>query len=75
MNAIPTFEDETIFCSNPRCLLHIRCNTAGVVGRGNWAVLPGGLVIGRGIYDGRMLCDACGSGRSLILDETHRTGA
>jgi hypothetical protein len=48
------------FCSNPDCLLHVRSGDAGVIGSGNWAELPDGTIIGRGIYYGLYLCDPCG---------------
>ena len=48
------------FCSNPDCLLHVRSADAAVIGAGNWAELPDGTTIGRGIYHGLYLCDPCG---------------
>ena len=48
------------FCANPACRLHVRPGDPGVSGEGNWAQIEGGVVIGRGRYDGRMLCDTCG---------------
>lgn len=48
------------FCANPACCLHVRPGETGVSGEGNWAHLDGGVVIGRGRYDGQMLCDTCG---------------
>jgi len=51
------------FCSDPGCILHVCPGDSGVKGEGNWAVLPCGAMIGRGIYDGRYYCDRCGPGR------------
>jgi hypothetical protein len=51
------------FCSDPDCVLHVCSGDPGVTGEGNWAVLPCGAMIGRGIYDSRYYCDRCGTGR------------
>jgi hypothetical protein len=41
---------------------------AGVIGTGNWAELPDGTIIGRGIYHGLSLCDPCGqTWRAVIV--------
>ncbi len=48
------------FCANPACVLHVRVREAGVVGHGEWAVRPDGVVTSRAMYAGRMLCDICG---------------
>jgi len=47
------------FCTNSGCVLHVRSGDPGVVGQGEWAVRPDGVVLSRRIVDGRMLCDAC----------------
>jgi hypothetical protein len=54
------FEKDHPFCSNPDCLLYVRVGDSGVVGFGNWAQLPDGRIVGRSIYNGIYLCDACG---------------
>lgn len=56
---MPLVESSQPFCANSHCALHVRVGDAGVEGSGNWAELEGHL-IGRGRYDGRMLCDHCG---------------
>jgi hypothetical protein len=53
------FELDTLFCSNPDCELHVRAGMPGVIGRGNWAQLCDGRVVGRSIYCGVFLCDGC----------------
>jgi hypothetical protein len=53
------FEFDLPFCSNPDCELHVRAGMPGIVGGGNWAILPGGRVVGRATYCGVFLCDAC----------------
>lgn len=57
------------FCSNADCLLHVRVGDPGVEGTGNWAVLPDGALIGRGVYDGVFLCDRCG--HELVTGAVH----
>jgi hypothetical protein len=47
------------FCANVRCILHVTSDSAGVVGWGNWAELPNGLIVGRGLIDGIPMCDLC----------------
>jgi hypothetical protein len=53
------FELDSIFCSNPDCELHVRAGMPGVAGRGSWAQLQDGRIIGRQIYCGVFLCDGC----------------
>jgi hypothetical protein len=53
-------EKEFPFCSNPDCMLYVRAGDTGVVGSGNWAELPDGRIVGRGLYSGVYLCDVCG---------------
>lgn len=55
----PFFLDGEPFCSNPSCMLHVRPGDQGVAGEGNWALVDG-LIVGRGRYGGKMLCDPCG---------------
>jgi hypothetical protein len=47
------------FCSNPSCVLHVSAGTPGVVGWGQWAELPNGLIVGRGLLNGVPVCDLC----------------
>jgi len=47
------------FCSNPSCSLHVCEGDPGVTGEGNFAQIRD-LTVGRGRYEGRMLCDVCG---------------
>ena len=54
------FESDYPFCSNLRCELHVRAGNSGVHGFGNWARMPDGRMIGRGLYNGIFLCDPCG---------------
>lgn len=49
-----------LFCENPGCVLHLRARRPGVIGAGEWAVRPDGIVTGRGRYGDRALCDLCG---------------
>jgi len=51
---------DSYFCTNPQCVLHERAGDPGVEGFGNWAVLPSGVLVGRGRYAGTYLCDPCG---------------
>jgi hypothetical protein len=53
------FETDSPFCANPDCELHVWANTPGVMGRGNWARMRDGRIIGRSTYGGVFLCDAC----------------
>jgi len=47
------------FCSNPDCELHVHAGSPGVVGWGNWAEMPDGRIIGRGLYCHLFWCDSC----------------
>ena len=47
------------FCSDPECVLHVRRGDAGVVGSGEWAVRPDGVMTSRSRIGDRMLCDVC----------------
>jgi hypothetical protein len=38
-----------------------------VQGTGNWAELPDGTLIGRGIYHGLYLCDPCGRSWRVVI--------
>lgn len=48
------------FCANPNCVLHVAPGDPGVEGHGEWATRPDGIVTGRAMYFGRVLCDLCG---------------
>jgi hypothetical protein len=61
------FESSYPFCANPDCELHVQAGDEGVNGSGNWAAMPDGRIIGRGIYYGVFLCDLCG--KNLIAYE------
>jgi hypothetical protein len=52
-------EFDSIFCANPRCVLHVRPGDANVHGSGNWAQLTDGIIVGRRRVDAIMLCDRC----------------
>jgi hypothetical protein len=57
--ALPLFEHEQPFCANTVCQLHVQAGEPDVSGFGNWAEVNG-ILIGRGRYGARMLCDPCG---------------
>ena len=50
---------DSVFCANPRCVLHVRAGDANVEGVGNWAQVANGLIIGRQQVGTIMLCDQC----------------
>jgi hypothetical protein len=52
-------EYDSIFCANPRCVLHVRPGDVNVHGSGNWAQLADGIIVGRRRVDAMMLCDQC----------------
>ena len=54
------FEHDFPFCGNAHCELHVCAGDARVEGFGNWAEMPDGRIVGRGLYDGIFLCDGCG---------------
>jgi len=56
--------DYPFFCANPTCELHVRFGAPGVRGRGNWAQMPDGRLLGRSLHGDEFLCDACGRQRS-----------
>jgi len=60
MTAEESFElaASSFFCANTACPLHVALDDP--YGGGNWAVLEGGMVVGRSRYDGKLLCDRCG---------------
>lgn len=47
------------FCSNPRCVFHVRVGDAGVVGFGDWAMLADGTTVSHRWIDDELLCDLC----------------
>jgi hypothetical protein len=58
------------FCANVDCALHVRRGDPQVDGWGDWAVRPDGVVTGRAVYDGRVLCDLCGRRERRALVDT-----
>lgn len=58
-HVVPVSEG-ALFCENPGCVLHVRARRPGVVGAGEWATRPDGIVTSRGRYGDRVLCDVCG---------------
>jgi hypothetical protein len=58
-HVVPVSEG-ALFCENPACVLHVRAQRPGVIGAGEWAVRPDGIVTSRGRYGARVLCDICG---------------
>jgi hypothetical protein len=52
-------ESDSVFCANPSCALHVRPGDANVRGRGNWADMGDGIIIGRQKMADVMLCDRC----------------
>jgi hypothetical protein len=53
------FELASPFCARPSCPLHLMPGDADTRGCGNWARLPCGLILGRQLVEGRLVCDAC----------------
>lgn len=57
------FEIEREFCENAQCLLHVRPNSPGAEGQGNWAriKLATGetITVGRSLQNGRYVCGIC----------------
>jgi hypothetical protein len=47
------------FCSNLRCVFHVRVGDTGVAGFGDWAVLADGTTVSHRWVDGDLLCDLC----------------
>jgi len=41
-------EYDSIFCANPRCVLHVRPGDVNVHGSGNWAQLADGIIVAAG---------------------------
>jgi hypothetical protein len=52
-------EFDSVFCANTTCGLYLRPGDANVRGRGNWAQLPDGTMVGRQRIENTMLCDRC----------------
>jgi hypothetical protein len=52
-------ESDSVFCANPSCVLHVRPGDANVRGRGNWADVGDGIIIGRQRVADVMVCDRC----------------
>jgi len=47
------------FCSNPRCVFHVRVGAANVRGFGDWATLADGTTVSHRWIRGELLCDLC----------------
>jgi hypothetical protein len=47
------------FCSNPRCVFHVRVGDPGVDGFGDWARLRDGTTASHRWMDNELLCDLC----------------
>ena len=45
-HVVPVSEG-ALFCENPGCVLHVRARRPGVVGAGEWATRPDGIVTSR----------------------------
>jgi hypothetical protein len=52
-------ESDSVFCANPSCALHVRPGDPNVRGRGNWADMGDGIIIGRQRIADVTLCDRC----------------
>ncbi len=59
MTDVALMEYDSVFCANTGCILHVGPQDPHVRGRGNWAKLTDGTLIGRQRIDGAMLCDTC----------------
>jgi len=59
MSTVLRAEDDSVFCAEPDCDLHVRPGDPYVHGWGNWAQFSNGLIIGRRKIEGRLLCDRC----------------
>ena len=68
-HVVPVSEG-ALFCENPGCVLHVRARRPGIVGAGEWATRPDGIVTSRGRYGDRVLCDVCGRGGASRVRES-----
>ena len=68
-HVVPVSEG-ALFCGNPGCVLHVRARRPGVVGAGEWATRPDGIVTSRGRYGDRVLCDVCGRADAPAVPES-----
>ena len=59
MSYAPMFYDDSKFCSNERCVLHVSSQDPNVEGNGQWATLPNGIMFARMLRDGRYYCHVC----------------
>ena len=53
------FYDDEKFCANPRCILHVSPRDSNVIGSGQWATLPNGLMFSRMQRDNDYYCHVC----------------
>ena len=65
MSRSPVSDAEEWFCANVACPLHISDFDPHVVGTGEWAEFPDGVIVSRTVIDGRTYCDLCA--RSLVM--------
>ena len=47
------------FCANPRCPLNVTTGDPHVVGHGEWATLPNGVMFGRVRCSDKTYCHRC----------------
>jgi len=52
-------ENDSAFCENTGCVLHVRPGDVNIKGNGNWAETPDGIITGRQRVQTVMLCDRC----------------
>lgn len=55
----PPAGSSEFFCSNPRCVFHVRVGDPWVVGFGDWAALKDGTTVSHRWIEGQLLCDLC----------------
>lgn len=51
--------DNDVFCSNPRCVLHVSPSDDRVEGRGEWATLQNGHTFARSRIGDHYFCHVC----------------
>lgn len=69
-SAWPTRGSSAHFCSNSRCIFHVRVGDPGVNGVGDWCTTADGITTSHCWVDGELLCDLCARRRS----KEHDTG-
>ena len=58
-----------MFCANPTCRLHVSPADPNVEGRGDWAELEDGTILGRERVEGLFYCDVCADRRRRATGE------